>query len=290
MNTKILRLALAASLLVAAIAHLTAFSTFPFQEISLEQTRSQARQQDKLFILYFTADWCLPCRWMEENTFADPELSAFVSDHYLAVKVDLNKPGSRVLQQQFDVNILPSILIFAANGQLIDQRSASQEAGSLLRWLKRLDKPANHLTPVLPPDALAQPALNSPQAEVNFTRPALVTDAAPALLTLNQHQYEEPLLVLSGQPIAAVERRFSPRSSKFYGILLHGDTYTYTAGIRMIVELERKYEQKAELYPLGDEQFQCLVGSFETTGQAQQFLQYLNRNNRTGEVIILPGK
>jgi thiol-disulfide isomerase/thioredoxin len=290
MNTKKFRLALVAGLMVTATAHLAALPTFPFQEISLEQARQQARQQDKLFILYFTANWCLPCRWMEANTFADPELSAFVSDHYLAVKVDLNKPGSRVLQQQFEVNILPSLLVFAANGQLIDQRSASQEAAPLLRWLKRLDKPANHLTPVLLPDASARPALNSPRAEVNFTRPALVTDPAPALLTHHQNQTEEPLLVLSGEPLAAVEPRFSPRSSKFYGILLHGDTYDYTAGIRMIVELERKYEQKAELYPLGEEQFQCLVGHFETTGQAQQFLQYLNRNNRTGEIIILPGK
>lgn len=256
----------------------------------LERAQQQAQQEDKLFLLYFTADWCLPCQWMQQHTFQDPELLEYLEDHILTVKVDLNQAQAKVLQHQFEVESIPSILVFAPNGKLLDRSIASIDARPLLRWLKKLDKPTNHLSATLPLID-HQTALDAPQAEIAFSRPALIPEEeAPALLTHSSPQEENlppPLLVLSGEPIASVQPVFAPRSGMTYGVQLKNVLVDYPTAIRMVGEIERKYEQSTELKPNGDGRFFLVLGKFPTTGKARQFLLFLQRNDREGEVVPL---
>jgi thiol-disulfide isomerase/thioredoxin len=256
----------------------------------LERAQQQAQQEDKLFLLYFTADWCLPCQWMQQHTFQDPELGEYLGEHILMVKVDLNLAQSKVLQHQFEVESIPSILVFAPNGKLLDRNNTSIDARPLLRWLKRLDKPSNHLSATLPLID-HQTAMNAPQAEIAFSRPALIPEEeAPAMLTRTSQQEENqmpPLLVLSGEPIAAVQHDFAPRSGMTYGVQLKNVLVDYPTAIRMVGEIERKYEQSTELKPNGEGQFSLVLGNFSTTGKARQFLLFLQRNDREGEIVPL---
>jgi hypothetical protein len=224
---------------------------------------------------------------MEEETFHDPTLSSYVKANYLAVKVDISKAMGRILQEQFEVSSLPSILVFDALGHLVDRREASQEAGSLLRWLKRLDKPANHLDPRLHTTALAgSPAMDAPKAELYFSRPALVPENTPSLLSQTPViEQEEMIIVYQESPSPTTV--FTPRSAQHYGIKLERLISNYAEGIRTVAEMERKHQQRAELQPLGNGQFYLLLGDFETTGQANTFLNYLQRNNQKGEIVAL---
>ncbi len=256
----------------------------------LERAQQQAQQEDKLFILYFTADWCLPCQWMQQHTFQDPELGEYLGEHILTVKVDLNLAQAKVLQHQFEVESIPSILVFSPTGKLLDRSTASIDARPLLRWLKKLDKPSNHLSATLPLIE-HQTAMDAPQPEIAFSRPALIPEEeAPALLTHTSQQEENqmpPLLVLSGEPIAAVQTGFAPRSGMTYGVQLKNVLVDYPTAIRMVREIERKYEQSTELKPNGDGQFFLVLGNFPTTGKARQLLLFLQRNDREGEIVPL---
>lgn len=255
----------------------------------LDRVQQQAQQEDKLFLLYFTADWCLPCQWMQQNTFQDPELLEYFGEHLLTVKVDLNHAQAKVLQHQFEVESIPSILVFAPNGKLLDRSTASIDARALLRWLKKLNKPVNHLSATLPlPEQ--QIALDAPQAEIAFSRPALIPEEeTPAMLSQASppEENDPPLLVLSGEPIAAVQSGFAPRSGMSYGVQLKNVLVDYSTAIRMVEEIERKYEQRTDLKPNGDGQFFLVIGNFPTTGMARQFLLFLQRNDREGEIIPL---
>lgn len=41
--------------------------------------REQAAQADKPMVLYFTATWCVPCRIMKRNVWADEQVTAEVN-------------------------------------------------------------------------------------------------------------------------------------------------------------------------------------------------------------------
>ncbi len=259
----------------------------------LERIQQQAQDEDKLFIIYFSADWCLPCQWMQENTFQDAELSEYLGTHILTAKADLNQAASKVLQHQFEVEAIPTILVFSPNGKLLDRREASIEARPLLRWLKKLDKPTNHISATLPltNDKMA---MDAPQPTIAFSRPALIPeeDNAPMLSNTSppSENQESPMLVLSGEPIAAIQTNFAPRSGMAYGVQLKNVLVDYPTAIRLVGELERKYEQSTELKPNGQGQFYLVLGDFTTTGKAHQFLHFLQRNDREGEVILLSNK
>ena len=226
---------------------------------------------------------------MEQHTFQDPQLGQYLQAHYLAAKVDLNNTASKRMQHQFAVDVIPSILVFATNGQLIGRRTATQEARPLFRWLRHLDRPAHHADASLPPDE-APVALASPQKQGSFSRPALLPDTPTSgLLTANERPATSanPNLILAGEPLALAENNFTPRSTLRYTILLQQTPLAYNAALQEITELERKYETRAELYPLGNGNFSIQLGQFATTGEARQFLQYLQRNDRQGEIVPL---
>jgi thiol:disulfide interchange protein DsbD len=90
----------------------------------LNQFLSKAKEQKKLVLLDFYADWCISCKEMEVNTFANPavndELQKFV---LLQADVTKNSVENQALLKRFGLFGPPGILIFDLNSEeLKDQR------------------------------------------------------------------------------------------------------------------------------------------------------------------------
>ena len=91
----------------------TAFAPH-LQATSLEQVRQQIAASDKPVILDFYADWCVECRLMERDVFAQPRIRRLLREWTL-VRVDItaNDAAARRLLREYGV-IGPPTLIFAA--------------------------------------------------------------------------------------------------------------------------------------------------------------------------------
>lgn len=90
----------------------------------LDQFLAEARDQKKPLLLDFYADWCISCKEMEINTFANPdvnkELQAFV---LVQADVTKNSIDNQALLKRFNLYGPPGILIFDLNSEeLKDQR------------------------------------------------------------------------------------------------------------------------------------------------------------------------
>ena len=83
-----------------------------------------AKEAKKLVLLDFYADWCISCKEMEVNTFANPEVSN-VLQQFVLLQADVtkNSPENQALLKRFGLFGPPGILIFNLNSQeLQDQR------------------------------------------------------------------------------------------------------------------------------------------------------------------------
>ena len=257
-----------------------------FIETDLKTAQSIAAKEDKLFFIYYGADWCMPCKWMEENTFLDFELSTYVNQNYIAVKANVSSAIGAVLKQQFDVANIPSILVFAATGKLIGRKTSSLDAVFMQKWLRNLDYPQNHLSKDATLEMVMEvPSLDSPNANVHFKQAPLIPDDSPYALI---SQLEEERLIFQEPAVAIVPQNFAPRSSLYYGIKLSAPINSYQEGVRTVISLEKKHQHKVELYPEANNQYSILIGHFKTTGEANNFLRYLNRNDISGKVVNLP--
>ena len=90
----------------------------------LDQFLAQAKEQKKLMLLDFYADWCISCKEMGVNTFANAEVNQDLQK-FVLVQADVtkNSPENQALLKRFGLFGPPGILIFDLNSEeLKDQR------------------------------------------------------------------------------------------------------------------------------------------------------------------------
>jgi thiol:disulfide interchange protein DsbD len=90
----------------------------------LDQFLAKAKEQNKLVLLDFYADWCISCKEMEVNTFANSEVNQELQKFVLLqADVTKNSPDNQALLKRFGLFGPPGILIFDLNSaELKDQR------------------------------------------------------------------------------------------------------------------------------------------------------------------------
>jgi thiol:disulfide interchange protein DsbD len=78
----------------------------------------KAKQEQKLVMLDFYADWCISCKEMELNTFANAEVSKELKQFVLLqADVTSNSSDNQALLKRFGLFGPPGILIFNQNSE-----------------------------------------------------------------------------------------------------------------------------------------------------------------------------
>jgi thiol:disulfide interchange protein DsbD len=90
----------------------------------LDAQLSKAQADKKFVLLDFYADWCISCKEMEINTFANPQVSQELKQFVLfQADVTANSPENQALLKRFGLFGPPGILIFNQRSEeQIDQR------------------------------------------------------------------------------------------------------------------------------------------------------------------------
>jgi thiol:disulfide interchange protein len=116
-------------------AELTAkLETLPTGFALLDESLAKAKAENKLLVLDFGAEWCLPCRRMEKTTLVDRRVVELLKQ---VVFVRLDTDQHTEIAQQLGVVGLPDIRFVAPDGLMLRQLRGFQEAESFAAALEQ---------------------------------------------------------------------------------------------------------------------------------------------------------
>lgn len=93
---------------------------------SVDEAMAQAIAENKLVLLHFGADYCGPCRSVEQFVFTEPQVAAAIHDQYVPVKIDIQKAPE--LAEKFEVTRIPQDVIITTEGLVAYRRTSPSRA------------------------------------------------------------------------------------------------------------------------------------------------------------------
>jgi thiol-disulfide isomerase/thioredoxin len=103
-----------------------------FTEQSYEDAEAEARAAGKLFLVDATAVWCAPCRQMDKTTWTDPRVVAWMDEHVVAVKLDVDEDPKRATALR--IGGMPTLIVFKEDREF-DRVVGYRGPDELLDWL-----------------------------------------------------------------------------------------------------------------------------------------------------------
>jgi thioredoxin-related protein len=101
--------------------------------VDYERGRALARERGRPLLLAFHADWCRYCRKMEEETYTDPAVIAYLEQHFVSAWIDTEEEPE--IAQRYHVRGLPTIWFLTSEGELITNLPGYVDAPTFLKVL-----------------------------------------------------------------------------------------------------------------------------------------------------------
>jgi thioredoxin 1 len=247
-----------------------------FANMDWETAQKKAIQDAKLFFVDFDANYCATCRNMEQSTYMDNTLSSYMSQNVVAMRVDVQDFDGVMLSQQYEVEALPTLLVFDASGKLVNKMVGYKSAKDLLKVFQDVQKKSAALaaanTPSAPKTAEPAPTKGGLQPVPVAKSPTVPVRAMPSVFGSNNNF--EPSLDL-------YEVAVKKQAAKGFSLQV-GSFGNYEAAFGQAEMFATKYAQKTivgiDNSKPNQVSYKLFLGNFETRAEAQKLLETLKKN------------
>ncbi|WP_346861208.1 thioredoxin family protein [uncultured Draconibacterium sp.] len=100
--------------------------------------RELATNSDKNMLLFFTGEWCSPCRIMKREVFADEEVMKAINSQVVAVMIDVDDPKAQEIVNLYKVGGTPITIFTDPKGNVLDYAVGKIGKTKFLEMLENL--------------------------------------------------------------------------------------------------------------------------------------------------------
>jgi len=250
-----------------------------FAAADWENSKSRAMTEGKLYFVDFDASYCATCRNMDESTYMSERLANYISKNVVAVRIDVQDFDGVMWSQQYEVEALPTMLIFNEQGELVKRIVGYQSADdlieefSLLRALKPAPVPAINTT-------IAPIPADRPMSKTNSPNNPSTTVTTVPYTTNNNGLISKPTSTGFGLYEVAVRKQ----ESKGHGVQV-GVFSSYETVLSQASTFKRRYTKKTLIHideHNGSVVYKLILGAFKSKREAASFRNDLRRDNVDG--------
>lgn len=106
-----------------------------WSKASFEEAVNLAKNENKYIFIDCYTEWCTWCKVMDKETFTDPQVSDFINQQFIPLKLDMEKPAQTALGAKYRVRMFPSFLVFNPEGTLVYRIHGFRKAPDLMHDL-----------------------------------------------------------------------------------------------------------------------------------------------------------
>lgn len=221
-----------------------------FLNTNLEDAKKRASAEGKLVFVDFYARWCTPCKWMDQTTFKDKTVIELLNDNFISIKMNIDESEGFEMKKHYEVQYLPTILIFNSNGQVVDRIEETLTSADLIQLLHRHNSVDNK---------------------------RVIVNGVNASPTQNQRTYEAQDDDFS--MTSAEYNSYKDRKRSAYRVQT-GVYEEYAGAAKMVSKLRETFLE--EIVVLNDYRgdkvlFKVMLGQFATLEEAESFRKILER-------------
>jgi len=103
-----------------------------------ELAKKKAGEQNRIIFVKGYADYCLPCKFMDENVFSDPEVINFFNANFVNMLVDVKTEEGKWFIEKYQLDLLPAMYFFSSDGKLLSAKNGSLDKTSLMKWAQMI--------------------------------------------------------------------------------------------------------------------------------------------------------
>lgn len=92
-----------------------------FIQASPEEVMNTLNETGQYSVVYFTADWCLPCQILEGGHFRDERIINLINNGLLSVKADYSEMQDIDWYERYEIKMLPTLLVIDENGDEVNR-------------------------------------------------------------------------------------------------------------------------------------------------------------------------
>lgn len=105
---------------------LITISTFCFGQSRIDFLKvnhlDEIKSESKTIFIDFYADWCAPCKKMEQEVFEDPVVADYYNTNFINYQINVDSEIGKVLKQKYDVTGFPTSLYLDKFGQIVARK------------------------------------------------------------------------------------------------------------------------------------------------------------------------
>ena len=92
---------------------------------TLTEVIDRAKEKDKLVFIDMIADWCAPCKLMEDEVYTYQPLYEFMNKNFISYRLDIEKDNGPNIAFLYNVKTLPTLLFLDTNGRILVKKEGS---------------------------------------------------------------------------------------------------------------------------------------------------------------------
>ncbi len=131
------------SFLFASLAYAWYSFYVPSNDIKWAEDMNEAEllaeSTDKNLMLFFTGTWCVPCKVMKRQVFADKQVASAVNSKVVPVIIDVDDPKSKEIVERYKAGVTPITLFIDGNGDVLDYGVGKMEKEAFMEMLNDIE-------------------------------------------------------------------------------------------------------------------------------------------------------